>query len=95
MIAPGAAYPKELTAVLPTALRGPSHAEWTAMANQSYYSVQAAILAHQQSTFKKQWITHYSKTMRRNHGIAEKGSFSEGDVVLVVDLAGANGAPLQ
>ena len=91
LLPPGAAYPEELTAVSPTALRGPSHAEWTAMAASKNYTGKAAILAHQQSTFKKQWTTHYTKTMRSNHGLAEKGTFEVNDIVLILELAGANG----
>ena len=91
LVAPSAAYQDELTAILPTALRGPSSAEWTGMGAGANYSGQAAIIAQQQSAFKKYWRFQYLQGIRKNHGLAEKGNFEVGAIVLVTNLSGNSG----
>ena len=83
-----AANPGELTAISPTALRGPDSAGWPALGRSRNFTGQIACISKQQESFKQKWRTFYSKVVRRTHNMAQTGEgFSVGDVVMILDLS--------
>jgi hypothetical protein len=87
-----AADPDELIAASPTSLRGPANCQWAPLGAGRDYAGQAAIIEQQQQSFRKHWITHYSRRLRATHKMAADGpGWDEGDIVLVTDLASKSG----
>ena len=83
-----AANPGELTAISPTALRGPDSAGWPALGRSRNFTGQIACISKQQESFKQKWRTFYSKVVRRTHNMAQTGEgFSVGNVVMLLDLS--------
>ena len=89
----GAADPGELNCASPSSLRGPSHAQWTPLGASRHYAGQMAVVAGQQTAFKRAFKTHYLKTLRSNHNMATTGKdqFSVNDVVMICNLSSAQG----
>ena len=93
LLAAGAAEPGELLCASPSSLRGPSHAQWTPLGAARHYAGQMAVVAGQQTAFKRAFKMHYLQKLRYNHNMAVSGKnqFSQGDIVLICDLSSAQG----
>ena len=93
LLPPGAAEPGELLCASPSSLRGPSHAQWTPLGAARHYAGQMAVVAGQQTAFKRAFKMHYLQKLRYNHNMATSGKnqFSQGDIVLICDLSSAQG----
>jgi len=89
----GAADPGELNCASPSSLRGPSHAQWTPLGASRHYAGQMAVVAGQQTAFKKAFKKHYLRCMYKNHNMATTGKdqFNVNDVVMICDLSSTQG----
>ena len=84
---PTLADPEELMTLSPSAIRGPSDAEWFSLGQSRDYRGQHALQAQALNRFKKYWQIWYVKRLRTVGKLTDAVSpLKLGEVVLITDL---------